>query len=62
MKRTLSTNPVILNLFQDPFRVWRRSVVGKRNGAVMLASATTGRAAQWVLKQVQHDDEVRASA
>jgi hypothetical protein len=47
---------VILNLFQDPFLPLRRSLVGKRNGAVALLNATPERAARWVLKQVQHDE------
>ena len=62
MMRTPSTTPVILNLFQDPFLRTRRSVVGKRGGAVVLSGATTWNAAGWVLKQVQDDEEVRAAA
>jgi hypothetical protein len=62
MMRTPSTTPVILNLFQDPFLRTRRSVVGKRGGAVVLSSAATGNAARWVLKQVQDDEEERVAA
>jgi len=57
MMRALSTTPVILNLFQDPFLRTRRSVVGKRGGAVVPANAETGYAARWALKLVQGDDE-----
>ena len=62
MMPALSTIPVILSLFQDPFLRLRRSAVGVRDGAVMLSSATSEFAAQWVLKQVQHDEEERAAA
>ncbi len=62
----IRTNLVILNLFdgqavtafQDPFLPTRRSLVGRRDGAVAPFTQTTGRAARWVLKQVQHDDVV----
>jgi hypothetical protein len=62
MRRALSINPVILNLFQDPFLRTLRSVVGVRDGAVTLSSSTTEDAARWVLNQVQDDEEERVAA
>ena len=59
MTITSPTTPVTLNLFQGPFIPTRRSFVGQKGGAVALSRLTTGRAAQWVLKQVQDDDSVR---
>ncbi len=53
------TNPVILNLFQDPFFRTRRSM---DHGAVQAARdgahrrRAPGVVAQWILKQVQDDD------
>ena len=48
-------SPVTLNLFQGPFLPTGRSLVGRLDRAVALLSATTERAARWMLKQVQHD-------
>ena len=46
---------VILNSFQDPFLGTDRSTVGRQGRAVWPLSARIGRAARWMLKQVQHD-------
>ena len=48
--------PVTLNLFQGPSLGLRRSVVRGVNRAVEVSTQAPGRAAQWVLKQVQHDE------
>ena len=52
------TTPVTLNSFQGPSLPTRRSVVGRRNGAVGVSTRATGSAARWTLKQVQHDDGI----
>ena len=56
---TPPTNPVTLNSFQGPSLPTRRSAVGQRDRAVALSTPATGRAARWMLKQVQHDEVVR---
>ena len=59
MTATPHTSPVTLNSFQGPSRPTRRSAVGRRSRAVALSTQATGRAARWMLKQVQHDDDVQ---
>ena len=51
-----SPNLVTLNLFQGPSLGLRRSGVRGVNRAVSVSTQAPGRAARWVLKQVQHDE------
>jgi hypothetical protein len=48
---------VILNLFQDPFRHTNQSMVSQARPSACGYPAGTMLWAQWVLKQVQDDDE-----
>ena len=61
-KKDYPTTPVTLNSFQGPSLPARRSAVGQRGRAVAPSTQATGRAARWMLKQVQHDDVVREGA
>ena len=64
MNRTLSTTPVILNLFQDPSCSHDRSYRSGRNLTNWWCSVSpdrTVRAEKWALKQVQGDDQGRGS-
>ena len=47
--------PVTLNAFQGPSLGLRRSVVKRANRAAVRWARTSEHAAQWMLKQVQHD-------
>ena len=58
MNANLSPSTVILNLFQDPFRVVTRRCRTGAIGAVALSNAAPEQSARWVLKQVQHDEIV----
>ncbi|MEP6868757.1 MAG: hypothetical protein ABJA20_09585 [Novosphingobium sp.] len=51
------SNPVILNLFQDPFLPARGAWFGKLAGPILSYFDGSGRAARWVLKQVQDDEK-----
>jgi hypothetical protein len=53
---TIRTNPVTLNLFQGPFRLLDRNVVGQQGRAAGPAEAATELAAGWTLKRVQGDE------
>ena len=61
-KQPVATTPVTLNSFQGPSLPTRRSVVERSARAVGVSTRATGNAAQWVLKQVQHDDVERKAA
>jgi hypothetical protein len=52
-----SSNPVILNLFQDPSRIPTRRFQLEANRADCFAPAHSGQAAEWILKQVQDDEK-----
>ncbi len=52
--------PVTLNLFQGPFRGLTGAWGCKLWGGVDGKSEITGRAAQWVLKRVQDDENCGA--
>ena len=58
MNFALLSNPVILNLFQDPFLSADRCAFGQSGARVLLKSAQPELAARWALKQVQGDEKV----
>ena len=55
LRKVQRQTPVTLNSFQGPLCPTRRSVVGRIEGAVGVSTQGSGRAARWMLKQVQHD-------
>ena len=54
--------PVTLNSFQGPSLSSRRSVVQGANRAVAQSRQALGRAARWMLNQVQHDGFAKKAA
>ena len=56
------TTPVTLNSFRGPSVLPRRSVVKGASLAAACPTQTSGHAARWMLKQVQHDEVKREAA
>ncbi len=50
------SQPVILNLFQDPSGLAFCRLTGRRDGAVAMVERAKAHAAKWILKQVQDDE------
>ena len=62
MKSKPNNAPVTLNSFQGPSLGLRRSVVSGSNRATAHPTRSSGCAARWMLKRVQHDGVVLEAA